>query len=223
MVLALELQLILNDPSPHHWDSGDFTITNPLMEKMMTAALESPLKREVLNHDRQARTTELLQKNLVNMIDLALLLKQAHWNVLGQNFRSIHLQLDEIIASVRAASDEIAERITTLGIAADGRSSTVARESDLESYSRDFQNVSATVSAVANALKQTIDGLRGCDRTARRPRSDQRGLVHRHLGKSGKASLDGASPRGLKIRGPRSLVRRSDSASLADLDYSCGG
>ena len=116
MVLALELQLILNDPSPHHWDSGDFTITNPLMEKMMTAALESPLKREVLNHDRQARTTELLQKNLVNMIDLALLLKQAHWNVLGQNFRSIHLQLDEIIASVRAASsDEIAERITTLG------------------------------------------------------------------------------------------------------------
>ena len=160
MVLALELQLILNDPSPHHWDSGDFTITNPLMEKTMTAVLNAPLKREILNNDRQVKTTDLLQKNLVNMIDLALLLKQAHWNVLGPNFRAVHLQLDDIIVSVRAASDELAERITTLGVAADGRSTSVSQESDLDGYPRDFQNVPNTVTAVGDALKTVIDGLR---------------------------------------------------------------
>jgi starvation-inducible DNA-binding protein len=126
----------------------------------MATALETPLKRDILRSDLQAKTTALLQTNLVNMIDLALLLKQAHWNVLGPNFRSIHLQLDEIIASVRAASDEIAERITTLGVPADGRAATVAQESDLQAYERDFQRVPDTVSAVADALKTTVDGLR---------------------------------------------------------------
>lgn len=122
--------------------------------------LTTPLKREVLNSEKQSKTTEILQKNLVNLVDLALLLKQAHWNVLGQNFRSVHLQLDEIIVTVRDGSDEIAERITTLGIAADGRSGTVAAESALSDYARDFQNVSETVSQVADALKTTIDELR---------------------------------------------------------------
>jgi len=126
----------------------------------MASNLKHPLKREVLSSEAQAKTTELLQKNLVNLVDLALMLKQAHWNVLGPNFRSIHLQLDEIILTVRDSSDEVAERITTLGVAADGRSSTVAKETDLKDYPRDFQNVNETVTQVADALKITIDSIR---------------------------------------------------------------
>ena len=37
-----------------------------------------------------------LQATLVELIDLALVGKQAHWSVVGPQFRSIHLELDEI-------------------------------------------------------------------------------------------------------------------------------
>ena len=38
-----------------------------------------------------------LQKVLVDLIELHLQGKQAHWNVVGRNFRDLHLQLDEIV------------------------------------------------------------------------------------------------------------------------------
>ena len=52
----------------------------------------------------------LLQGQLVDLIDLSLLGKQAHWNLAGPNFRSLHLQLDEFIEQWRDLSDEVAER-----------------------------------------------------------------------------------------------------------------
>ena len=76
----------------------------------MISATTTAFKRDILTEQATTRTTELLQNNLVNLIDLTLSLKQAHWNVTGANFRSVHLQLDEIIDTVRNASDEIAER-----------------------------------------------------------------------------------------------------------------
>ena len=52
-----------------------------------------------------------LQKVLVDLIELASQGKQAHWNVIGTNFRDTHLQLDEIIDAAREFSDTIAERM----------------------------------------------------------------------------------------------------------------
>ncbi len=121
---------------------------------------KTAFKRDILSDNASGETTALLQSNLVNLIDLALLLKQAHWNVVGQNFRSVHLQLDEIIETVRNASDEVAERINTIGIAPDGRSATVAQDSDLQAYPRDFQKVPETLANVADAIKITVDHLR---------------------------------------------------------------
>ncbi|SMP67095.1 starvation-inducible DNA-binding protein [Neorhodopirellula lusitana] len=126
----------------------------------MTTATKPEFKREILDTDKNEQVTAILQSNLTNLIDLALLMKQAHWNVVGTGFRSIHLQLDEIIETVRDASDEVAERMSTLGIAPDGRSSTVASNSELSSYPENFVKVSKTVSLVADALKTTIDSLR---------------------------------------------------------------
>ena len=96
----------------------------------MSTTTQTQFKRDILQDETTAEVTALLQDNLTNLIDLALLMKQAHWNVVGPNFRSIHLQLDEIIDSVRAGSDEVAERIVTLGIPADGRVSTIAAPTD---------------------------------------------------------------------------------------------
>lgn len=117
-------------------------------------------KRGVLNNGQHEQATNLLQANLCTLIDLALDLKQAHWNVVGPNFRSIHLQLDEIILTVRDATDAIAERIVTVGKAPDGRASSVAADSALEGFPDGFHSVSEMVGAVADRLKSSIDQIR---------------------------------------------------------------
>lgn len=123
--------------------------------------LTKTFKRSVLeNSDTTQEVKQLLQSGLVTLIDLALVLKQAHWNVIGPNFRSVHIQLDEIIDTARAASDEVAERIVTIGEAPDGRVTTVAETSRLEPFSDDFQRVPEMISEVADRMMSTVTQLR---------------------------------------------------------------
>ncbi|MCU0266789.1 MAG: hypothetical protein MUC45_11890 [Actinomycetia bacterium] len=54
-----------------------------------------------------------LQDTLVELIDLSLQAKHYHWNVTGQEFRGVHLHLDEITDQVRLWYDEVAERMAS--------------------------------------------------------------------------------------------------------------
>ena len=74
--------------------------------------------------------TDSLQAVLVDLIELANQGKQAHWNLVGPNFRDLHLQLDEVIDATREFSDEIAERMRALHATPDGRSQVVAETHD---------------------------------------------------------------------------------------------
>ncbi len=87
--------------------------------------------KSTLSDDARKIVGEALQGTLVDLIDLSLLAKQAHWNLVGRRFRSVHLQLDEVVAAARNFSDLVAERLVTVGVPADGRSGTVARETGL--------------------------------------------------------------------------------------------
>jgi starvation-inducible DNA-binding protein len=49
-----------------------------------------------------------LQQLHVDLIDLHLQGKQAHWNVVGKNFRDLHLVLDEVVEAAREFSDTVA-------------------------------------------------------------------------------------------------------------------
>lgn len=81
-----------------------------------------------------AKLGDNLQKVLVDLIELSLQGKQAHWNVVGTNFRDTHLQLDEIIAAARTFADTIAERMRALHALPDGRSDTVAETTTLPEF-----------------------------------------------------------------------------------------
>lgn len=118
------------------------------------------LNRHILDETKQTQAVAILQKCLYNLIDLALQGKQAHWNVEGPNFRSIHLQLDEITESVRLASDEIAQRIVTLAASADGRAAELGKNTQLGDYPKGLKSVPETVTPVADRLEKTISGLR---------------------------------------------------------------
>jgi starvation-inducible DNA-binding protein len=72
-----------------------------------------------------------LQLVLADLIELHLQGKQAHWNIVGPNFRDLHLQLDEIVDYAREASDTIAERMRALRATPDGRSEIVSAMTSL--------------------------------------------------------------------------------------------
>jgi starvation-inducible DNA-binding protein len=101
-----------------------------------------------------------LQATLVELIDLSLLGKQAHWNVVGPNFRSVHLQLDEIVDTARLASDRVAERIATVGAAPDGRASAVAASSHLAEFPGGQVPVTETVKLVGTTIDTMSERLR---------------------------------------------------------------
>ena len=123
-------------------------------------------KREILTGDAKQKVAAVLQDVLVDLVDLSLQLKQAHWNVRGQHFRPLHLQLDEIVETARDTSDEVAERLAILGVAPDGRLATVAMSSSLEAYPPDFIGWQETVSLVADRLMAVIERVRKSMETA---------------------------------------------------------
>lgn len=102
------------------------------------------------------RASEQLADNLqrvhVDLIDLHLQGKQAHWNVVGKNFRDLHLQLDEIIEAARVFSDDLAERMRALYITPDGRAATVAEQSSLPAYPEGEVDTTEVVDLVTERL-----------------------------------------------------------------------
>jgi starvation-inducible DNA-binding protein len=68
-----------------------------------------------MSSDATVAVIAALQERLVATLDLQLTLKHVHWNVVGMNFIAIHEMLDPQVDAVRLQSDEIAERIATLG------------------------------------------------------------------------------------------------------------
>ncbi|MEM9587337.1 MAG: DNA starvation/stationary phase protection protein [Planctomycetota bacterium] len=120
----------------------------------------NPFKRSLLGDETTHEIAKLMQANLADLVDAALLLKQAHWNVTGKHFQPVHEQLDEVVETLRGAGDDVAERIATLGASPDGRSHSVSAESRLASFPAGFHSTESTVTAVADALKVLIEGLR---------------------------------------------------------------
>ena len=74
-----------------------------------------------------------LQEMVVELVDLSLLGKQLHWSVVGRHFRSLHLQLDELVDSWRELSDTVAERAVAIGTFPDGQAATIAADSPIDS------------------------------------------------------------------------------------------
>lgn len=102
----------------------------------------------------------LLQDTMVELIDLQLRGKQAHWNLAGPHFRPLHLQLDEMVKGVRKAVDSVAERAVAIGYAVDGRPATVAKSSPLPEFPAGQLRDSEVVELITSSLEQTCGHLR---------------------------------------------------------------
>ncbi|MFD7298508.1 MULTISPECIES: Dps family protein [unclassified Streptomyces] len=103
---------------------------------------------------------EALQGALVDLVDLSLVAKQVHWNVVGPRFRSVHLQLDEVVDTARQHSDTVAERASTLGVPPDGRAKTVADTSGVGVAPDGWVKDTDAVGTLVDALGAVIARMR---------------------------------------------------------------
>ena len=101
-----------------------------------------------------------LERVLVDLIELHLQGKQAHWNVVGTNFRDLHLQLDELVDLAREASDTIAERMRALDAVPDGRSDTVVATTSVPRFPTGEQNTGDVVDLITTRVYATVDTIR---------------------------------------------------------------
>ena len=93
-----------------------------------------------------------LQQLLVDLTDLHLQGKQAHWNVVGKNFRDLHLQLDEVVDDARNFGDDIAERMRALYVVPDARAATIAEQTSLAAFPATEVDTADTVDLITAAI-----------------------------------------------------------------------
>ncbi|MBY8867798.1 MULTISPECIES: Dps family protein [Streptomyces] len=105
-------------------------------------------------------TGDALQNTLVDLLGLSLIGKQAHWNIVGPRFRSIHLQLDEVVSAAREFADTVAERAAALGVSPDGRPETIASAFTLPGPKDGWVRDSDVVQVMVESLEAAIVRLR---------------------------------------------------------------
>jgi len=82
----------------------------------------------------RGQLVELLNERLASAIDLQYQAKQAHWNLKGPRFYTLHQLFDEVSEMAEEAVDELAERAVQLGGTARGSIRLAAEGSALEEY-----------------------------------------------------------------------------------------
>jgi starvation-inducible DNA-binding protein len=126
---------------------------------MKTFPTKNNLKSNV-----KAISIDLLNARVADCIDLALLTKQAHWNLKGLQFIGVHEMLDGFRTQVDDYVDTMAERVTQLGGTALGTTQTTAKGTKLPPYPVDIYSIPDHLHALidrygkaANNIRESLD------------------------------------------------------------------
>lgn len=115
-------------------------------------ALAEPHEREGVGHE--------LQHTLQELVDLSLIGKQLHWAVVGPHFRSLHLQLDEMVDSWHQLADTVAERAVALGYVPNGQARAVAAGSGLTPVEQGWIEDHAVVWELTHRITEAAEHAR---------------------------------------------------------------
>jgi starvation-inducible DNA-binding protein len=112
------------------------------------------------NHEREEAANGL-QATLVELIDLSLIGKQLHWNIVGRPFKPVHEHLDELVESWRDLSDTVAERAVALGYAPDGQSAAVSAGSDVAPVQPGVVDTDSALHQLVERVADVAERIRG--------------------------------------------------------------
>ena len=113
-----------------------------------------------LKANAKSTVIDILNARLADSIDLALIVKQAHWNLKGPNFIAVHEMLDPMRAAIEGHVDVIAERVAQLDGIALGTSQIVAKSSTLAAYPTDIRKVTDHLQALAERFASLANQVR---------------------------------------------------------------
>lgn len=134
---------------------------------MTTVATPTPAGETItatVNAEAGFQASETLAANLqavlVDLIALQLVGKQAHWNIVGPNFRDLHLQLDELVDVAQEGGDQIAERMRAMHATPDGRPAVVAADTTLPEFEQGEILTTDAIDLMVQAVEATVDTMR---------------------------------------------------------------
>src|SRR5262245_6972285 len=122
--------------------------------------------RNDLKESVRKQMADLLNGCLVELIDLGMQAKQAHWNVKGPSFIALHELFDKVAEAVEEAVDTVAERAVALGGVATGTVQLVNERSELTPYSLKLKGGEQHVKALSMALAMCGRRVRAAIETA---------------------------------------------------------
>lgn len=135
----------------------------PALKIASSTKIAAPSKID-LTSNTKTEVIGLLNERLADGIDLALITKQAHWNLKGPGFIGIHLMLDGFRKELDEHVDTVAERIAQLGGIALGTTQTTASTTALKAYPTEIVTVKDHLAALleryadtANLVREAID------------------------------------------------------------------
>jgi starvation-inducible DNA-binding protein len=101
-----------------------------------------------------------LQETVVDYISLASVARQAHWAVIGREFRSFHAYMDELGAELDLLIDTTAERMLAVGELPLGQVDYVARHAQVEPLPADFVQKKDLVPALSERIAEVVKRIR---------------------------------------------------------------
>ena len=127
----------------------------------------SKTRNDLPDNTRKAMIA-LLNARLVDAIDLRQNLKQAHWNVKGREFVSLHEMFDTMTGQAHDYADLLAERAVQLGGQACGTLQAIAASSKLPEYPLAARAAVDHLTALAERLSVLATSVRTAIDTADR-------------------------------------------------------
>jgi starvation-inducible DNA-binding protein len=122
--------------------------------------------RNDLKSNTKTAMIELLNARLADGIDLALVTKQAHWNLKGPGFIAIHEMLDGFRGELDTHVDTVAERVAQLGGIALGTVQVVAGATRLKAYPTDIVAVKDHLAELIERYAEAAKSVRAAIDTA---------------------------------------------------------
>jgi starvation-inducible DNA-binding protein len=134
--------------------------------------------RNDLPSNTKAVSIGVLNVRLADAIDLAMLTKQAHWNIKGPNFIALHEMIDGFRNELDDHVDTMAERVVQLGGTALGTIQAVAESTTLAPYPTDIYSSSDHLAALIDRYAKLASSTRAAiDATAEAGDADTADLL----------------------------------------------